>query len=160
MTATARSKRAALPELDACVECVRDAAALPVAMPVAAELDAVASRGAEWRDSARLALDERPRRLETLEALAAAAVGLPLKLPYSAELDAARGALQWEERLRLLVPAAAAAAASPAAPASAAGGDPCLPRGSATEGRATGPFAWGYPVQKHCRASSAGMYSS
>ena len=121
LTATARSKRAALPELDACVECVRDAAAHPVAMPVAAELDAVASRGAEWRDSARLALDERPRRLETLEALAAAAVGLPLKLPYSAELDAARGALQWEERLRLLVPAAAAAAASPAALASEAG---------------------------------------
>ena len=118
-TATARSKRAALPELDACVSACATLLSRREP-PVTAELDA-APRGAEWRDSARLALDERPRRLETLEALAAAAVGLPLKLPYSAELDAARGALPWEERLRLLVPAAAAAAASPAALASEAG---------------------------------------
>ena len=45
-----------------------------------------------------------------------------------------------------------------ASPASAACGDPCLPRGSATEGRATRPFAWDIPIQKQNRRACVSAY--
>ena len=51
-----RSKRVAPPTLEQCDECLREAAAVPVLLPVADELRVVASQGAEWTARAAEAL--------------------------------------------------------------------------------------------------------